>query len=415
MARTLSRSRLTRRTPVTLSEDVSPITEGLRVDRSKRVIRDVLLLGFKSKNGRRYTPEAMRDAVARGMYEGVRINLDHPESGPGAQRSIRDRLGKAVHARYDPKRGIVGDVRYLAKDPYAEKILEAAEEMPDVLGFSHNADGEEAIRDGIPTIERILRVRHVDLVSDPATAKSLYESIQPRKRRRRMATTKKKTRQVIEMDDPLAPDMSGGALDAPEEEEGGDIEEKIADLIEALIAEFRAGAMDLNQLKKRVGTVLGILKDDEGCDNDAPPPELDSEDDDESDDDGDDEPPPKKKDTEESVQEDEEDEMDSLRDVRNNPAVRKLLEQVDGYRAKARMARRRAHVRKALSEAKLPKDAITKTFLRLLEGTRDDKELKELLEDRKKAFGSRQPLSRGPGSNGAATMTAQDFARAIVR
>ena len=61
----------------------------------------------------------------------------------------------------------------------AERICEAAERMPDVFGLSHNAGGDgDYDKNGIFVVSNIVEVRHVDLVADPATTKSLQESRQ---------------------------------------------------------------------------------------------------------------------------------------------------------------------------------------------------------------------------------------------
>lgn len=49
--------------------------------------------------------------------------------------------------------------------------------MPDAFGLSHNAQGEGDEKDGIFVVSKIVEVRHVDVVADPATTKSLSESI----------------------------------------------------------------------------------------------------------------------------------------------------------------------------------------------------------------------------------------------
>jgi hypothetical protein len=59
----------------------------------------------------------------------------------------------------------------------AARICEAAERMPDAFGLSHNAQGEGDEKDGIFVVSKIVEVRHVDVVADPATTKSLSESI----------------------------------------------------------------------------------------------------------------------------------------------------------------------------------------------------------------------------------------------
>ena len=73
--------------------------------------------------------------------------------------------------------GLYGDLVYLKTHPMAERICEAAERMPDAFGMSHNAQGEgEENKDGVFVVSKIVEVRHVDLVADPATTKSLSEA-----------------------------------------------------------------------------------------------------------------------------------------------------------------------------------------------------------------------------------------------
>ena len=68
---------------------------------------------------------------------------------------------------------------YLKNHPLAESVCEAAEreELNDVFGMSHNAQGEGMVdKKNIFVVSKITEVRHVDLVADPATTKSLTES-----------------------------------------------------------------------------------------------------------------------------------------------------------------------------------------------------------------------------------------------
>jgi hypothetical protein len=159
-----------------MTEDVGRFGGGtLKVDRTLGRIKDVKILGFKSLNGRRYTPEAVKSAAK--LYEGAMVNIDHPEGKPTGQRSAYDRFGKLVNIRYVEGEGLFGDLEYLTKHPMALRVAEAAERMPELYGMSHNAEGEgEDDDEGIFVVNRITEVRHVDLVADPATTKSLSES-----------------------------------------------------------------------------------------------------------------------------------------------------------------------------------------------------------------------------------------------
>jgi len=146
----------------------------LKVDRKNGIIRGVKILGLVSENGRRYTPNAVRDAI--GMYEGIRVNIDHPEK-PDDIRSAEARFGKLINVHFVEGEGLYGDLEFLRSHPMAERICEAAERMPDAFGLSHNAQGEgDENKDGIFVVSKIVEVRHVDVVADPATTKSLSEA-----------------------------------------------------------------------------------------------------------------------------------------------------------------------------------------------------------------------------------------------
>lgn len=150
-------------------------TASLRVDRQAGIIRGVKVLGLVSENGRRYTPGAVKAAAK--LYENVRVNVDHPEKDAEQPRSAYDRLGKLVNIRYVEGEGLYGDLEILMTHPMAKRICEAAERMPDAFGLSHNAQGEgEEDKGGVFVVSKIVEVRHVDLVADPATTKSLSES-----------------------------------------------------------------------------------------------------------------------------------------------------------------------------------------------------------------------------------------------
>ena len=148
---------------------------GIRVNREAGTITNVKILGLVSENGRQYLPAAIQ--AAKKLYEGVHVNIDHPKDSPDQQRSAYDRFGKLTRIRWVEGEGLYGDLVYLKTHPMAERICEAAERMPDAFGMSHNAQGEgEENKDGVFVVSKIVEVRHVDLVADPATTKSLSES-----------------------------------------------------------------------------------------------------------------------------------------------------------------------------------------------------------------------------------------------
>jgi hypothetical protein len=176
-----------------------------RIDRQAKVLRAVKVLGLLSANtGRglgldpreygsaldrpyRYDPEAVRLAVP--LYEGIAVNIDHPETTASAEgrrvaangRSAADRFGRLINVRVTAD-GLVADLEYLASHPLAEMILETAERMPEQLALSHHARCEFDLRQGEVVVRRIVAVHSVDVIGDrPGTTRSLFESQTPPK------------------------------------------------------------------------------------------------------------------------------------------------------------------------------------------------------------------------------------------
>ncbi len=149
----------------------------VKVDAVKGIVENAKILGLVSAHGYSYTPKACKKAIP--MYEGARVNIDHPaRSTPGAARSYRDRFGYfekgTVH--FVEGDGLRGRFRFNPKHAIAEQFAWDAENNPEACGFSHNAKGplvEGA--DGKLVCESIEAVRSVDLVADAATTASLFE------------------------------------------------------------------------------------------------------------------------------------------------------------------------------------------------------------------------------------------------
>lgn len=154
-----------------LLEYISSANTALRVDRDKGIIHGVKILGLESANKRSYTREALERAVS--LYEGKAVNVDHIPSGQ--LRSYRDRIGRIVNVRLSGD-GLYGDLLVNPKHPLAEQLFWDAEHAPENVGLSHDAQGKTVVRDGKMIVESISSVRSVDLVAEPATTRSLYES-----------------------------------------------------------------------------------------------------------------------------------------------------------------------------------------------------------------------------------------------
>lgn len=212
----------------------------LQVDSDAGVIRGVKILSPESKHGYRYTDEAMREAMS--MYEGMRVNIDHPDKAE-QRRSWRDRIGRLVNITREPD-GLRGDLHYNPAHPYGPALAWAAKHQPETLGLSHTAFGRHATQNGQHVIDKIVKVQSVDLVADPATNKTLYES--------------------METEAPV--------VDTPDAGEEG-YEAQIGHLVVAILKD---DDLDLAAKKKKILTALKLMDDgqeqadDEEAEGDEP-------------------------------------------------------------------------------------------------------------------------------------------------
>ena len=151
------------------------LTASAKINRTAGVIKGVKLIGFESKNGRIYPAKVLKEAVH--LYEGAKVNIDHPSTGPATERKYSDRFGIIRNVRFVESQGLFGDFHFNPHHSMTEQVLWDAENNPEALGFSHNA----ILRLGKPqngkeVIEQIIQIRSMDLVADPATTTSLFES-----------------------------------------------------------------------------------------------------------------------------------------------------------------------------------------------------------------------------------------------
>ena len=223
-----------------------------KVDRDKGIIYQVHLCGPISKNGGKWPRTTLESALD--MLEGVKCNIDHPDRDkPGTDRRVRDRFG-IYHNPVIGNDGAYADLHYLKTHEMAETVCEAAERMPEALGFSINARTiQTPDADGSVIHESITRVRSVDLVADPATTSSIFES----ENMNDPHTQGKDQREQDEQDD------SGGG----EDQKGGnmgagpaDIEQDPIDVsVDALLGKYLPAIKGESDQAKRKG-LLGDLK-----------------------------------------------------------------------------------------------------------------------------------------------------------
>jgi len=112
----------------------------LRADRGG-VIRGIKVLGLHSRNSREYLPEAL--ARAASLYEGAKVNVNHPKGHPLAPRDYQERIGVIRNVQHRPGQGLFADFHFNPKHYLSEQLV---------------WDAEHA------------------LVADPATTRGLFES-----------------------------------------------------------------------------------------------------------------------------------------------------------------------------------------------------------------------------------------------
>ncbi len=148
----------------------------LRVDAEAGVLRGVKVLGMNSRNGRVYPAETLLKAMP--LYEGAKVNVNHPQGNPTGPRDYRDRIGLIRNVATRPEAGLFADFHFNPKHPLAEQLAWDAKHAPENVGFSHNVEAKVARRGQEWIVEEILQVQGVDLVADPATTRGLFEQLQ---------------------------------------------------------------------------------------------------------------------------------------------------------------------------------------------------------------------------------------------
>jgi len=264
----MAKSKQTKTDGVELCEAID--LRGAKIDRERGIVPDVKVLGLVSRNSRDYSPTALRNAI--GLYEGVHVNIDHKFAGPGLegevpQRSYRDRFGSLKNVRFVENDGLRGDFHYNPKHPLAEQFAWDVEHAPENVGFSHRAFGRDRKTGDRYLVEEIAVVRSVDLVADPATTKSLFESFTPTENKEH--TVQKTLKEILESHKTdekaqrllalVEEDMGGLPVDLPAADGGGDLpaEDQIwAAFKSAVNAVLDDDKMDIPASIKRITEIL---------------------------------------------------------------------------------------------------------------------------------------------------------------
>lgn len=144
----------------------------VNIDEDNRVLKNVVILGSKSKNNRKYSGQALRSGVP--IFEGIRAYLNHDKKAK--VRKVEDLIGRFQNVRVEEER-LIGDLHLIPDDGKAAKVINIAKTMPDIVGSSIHAFGKFRNERGTAIIEQFVKGSSIDVVTDPATTKGLFEEI----------------------------------------------------------------------------------------------------------------------------------------------------------------------------------------------------------------------------------------------
>jgi len=216
----------------TIQEYVNSRGVELATDAEVGVIRGVKILGIESQNGRSYAPEAVSKAA--GLYEGAKVNVNHPRDKPDGPRDYRDRIGQITKVRIGQD-GLYGDLRFNPKHALAEQLVWDATNAPENVGLSHNVHARVSGKNGKQVVEEIYAVQSVDLVADPATTHGLFEhTLIPEEKENDMAIT----------------DMSITEVRAARQ-----------DVVEAVVAETKTAIAESEEAKKAAAELASLREE----------------------------------------------------------------------------------------------------------------------------------------------------------
>lgn len=145
------------------------------IDKEKSIINRVALLSSISANKREYTEGCLAGSVS--LLEGAKCYADHDLSGK--TRGVRDLIGIYRGVVHEGKK-VFGNLHLLNDGgEMSKRMLAIVEQMPEIVGNSISARGRYHVTDGKDIVEELTKVNSVDIVTNPATTSSLFESIEP--------------------------------------------------------------------------------------------------------------------------------------------------------------------------------------------------------------------------------------------
>lgn len=157
----------------TFQEAFEQALSEVEIDHDNLILKNVVILGPISTNKRKYSVETQQKALP--LLEGIRAYVNHPRMNEMSEpRDMRDLVGEHKNVRVVGDR-TVSDLHLLDNAAVRDVVLPVAESKPHLIGNSIVARGKMVReKDGTDNVEEILAVRSVDIVTEPATTKSLF-------------------------------------------------------------------------------------------------------------------------------------------------------------------------------------------------------------------------------------------------
>ncbi len=135
------------------------------------VFKNVKLFGKNNRMGRKYSDKAVSQLVK--LYQNAYVYVDHqdPKLFGKVGRSYNERVGEVKNPVLIDNE-IYGDLYLNPKKAITESLVWDIENLSNGIGISHSIVGDET--NGV--IDYVKNVNSLDIVSDPSTTKTFYES-----------------------------------------------------------------------------------------------------------------------------------------------------------------------------------------------------------------------------------------------
>lgn len=157
----------------TFTEAFGSALSEAEIDYDKLILKNVVVLGPTSTNGRKYPVETQKSALS--LFEGIRAYVNHPKLNEMSEpRDMRDLIGEHKNLRMVGDK-TVSDLYLIDNAVVRDVVLPLAESKPHLAGNSIVARGRMVKeKDGTHKVEQILAARSIDIVTEPATTNSLF-------------------------------------------------------------------------------------------------------------------------------------------------------------------------------------------------------------------------------------------------